>query len=294
MCSTLLVATCLVLGAIVSTSEGVKHSKTLVGCYQDFLPRAFPNYHGDAGHTIEGCYKKAIELGYNMFAIQHGGECWMDDLQKNKYDMYGPSDKCVGDMGGPFANSVYRVKTFCTRETAEGLCCEFPFIYGGESYYSCTTAGSSSSSQWCSTTENYDEDGDWGWCTDPCPEGWKLFKTHCYKLFDNQLRTWADARAECKYLGADLVKIRNPTENKFVASFEPSFAHKNFWIGLRRGSDNKFYWGDGAKIGFSNWAKGEPNNLGNVEGCGELVTGEATWNDVRCSRKLSYVCQKAI
>ena len=77
----------------------------------DSFPRVFPNFYSGTGHSVEGCYQKAIELGYEMFAIQNGGECWLDDSQKNDYDRYGPTDKCVGDVGGKWVSSVYRVKS---------------------------------------------------------------------------------------------------------------------------------------------------------------------------------------
>ena len=95
---------------LASSTYGVMHSKSYMGCYKDSLPRAFPDYY-DTGLTVAGCYQKAIELGYEMFAIQNGGECWLDDSTQNNYDKYGKSDKCKGESGGKWLNSVYKIKS---------------------------------------------------------------------------------------------------------------------------------------------------------------------------------------
>ncbi|XP_073418118.1 adhesion G-protein coupled receptor F1-like [Dendrobates tinctorius] len=44
--------------------------------------------------------------------------------------------------------------------------CYFPFIANGVSFSACTMEGQTRS-YWCSTTENYDRDGNWSWCTGP-------------------------------------------------------------------------------------------------------------------------------
>lgn len=80
-----------------------------MGCYKDSLPRALPDYYETQGKTIEECFKKAVQLGYEMFAIQNGGECWLDNRKQNNYAKYGKSDKCQGLAGGHWANSVYRI-----------------------------------------------------------------------------------------------------------------------------------------------------------------------------------------
>ena len=95
---------------LASSTYGVMHSKSYMGCYKDSLPRAFPDYY-DTGLTVAGCYQKAIELGYEIFAIQNGGECWLDDSTQNNYDKYGKSDKCKGESGGKWLNSVYKIKS---------------------------------------------------------------------------------------------------------------------------------------------------------------------------------------
>ncbi|XP_065639762.1 uncharacterized protein LOC100197148 isoform X3 [Hydra vulgaris] len=45
---------------------------------------------------------------------------------------------------------------------ANGACCYFPFIYGGQVYNNCTIVDWDS--YWCSTTPSFDNDGMWGVC----------------------------------------------------------------------------------------------------------------------------------
>ena len=46
--------------------------------------------------------------------------------------------------------------------TENGDCCHFPFVFGGKTYFDCTTDGWIQ--EWCSLTDNYDNDQLWGNC----------------------------------------------------------------------------------------------------------------------------------
>ena len=81
-----------------------------MGCYKDTSDRAFPNYHRTNG-TVEGCYKEALELGYEVFGVQNKGECWLDGAKKNNYDKHGESPACRNGIGGVWANDVYRINS---------------------------------------------------------------------------------------------------------------------------------------------------------------------------------------
>lgn len=49
-----------------------------------------------------------------------------------------------------------------TRNTTDGNCCVFPFIYRGETYYECTTRDFGQ--EWCSLKEDYEKHKQWGYC----------------------------------------------------------------------------------------------------------------------------------
>ena len=52
---------------------------------------------------------------------------------------------------------------YCTQRTPGGKCCEFPFVYESHSYTTCAVGGLSEK-PWCSTTPNFDRDGQWDHC----------------------------------------------------------------------------------------------------------------------------------
>ncbi|XP_029965640.1 LOW QUALITY PROTEIN: cation-independent mannose-6-phosphate receptor [Salarias fasciatus] len=53
----------------------------------------------------------------------------------------------------------------CPAATLQGEECVFPFVFLKNSYSSCTTDGRHDNRSWCSTTENYDRDQRWGFCS---------------------------------------------------------------------------------------------------------------------------------
>lgn len=77
----------------------------------------------------------------------------------------------------------------------------------------------------------------------------------------NFRKNWADAQALCRSLGGNLASITSPDENQFIA--QAVGKQEAVWIGL---SDQKqegaFEWADGTPLGYSNWAAGQPDNVG--------------------------------
>lgn len=49
---------------------------------------------------------------------------------------------------------------------SEGEPCHFPFVFLGKEYDSCTAEGRQDGRLWCSTTNNFDNDKKWGFCSD--------------------------------------------------------------------------------------------------------------------------------
>ncbi|XP_062388354.1 cartilage matrix protein-like [Sardina pilchardus] len=76
-------------------------------------------------------------------------------FQIDNFDALGNISKALGSVSGeqvvPTVNG-----------NADGAPCEFPFVYLGTSYSTCTTINHDK--PWCSTTSNFDEDERWGEC----------------------------------------------------------------------------------------------------------------------------------
>jgi len=121
-----------------------------------------------------------------------------------------------------------------------------------------------------------------------CPSGWSKFQEKCYRYFSEKI-TWTEARDFCRSKMADLPSINFVEENDFVSGL---CLEGVCWLGGRRGLDDRFYWNDGALLGFTNWRDGEPNDWpsnGGGEDCMEAVGKE--WNDIPCSRRGGVVCE---
>ena len=82
---------------------------TSLGCWKDYTDRAISNgYHGVLG--IEGCFERARMLGYQVFAVQYGGECFTSSEAAETYDKYDRCDHCADGTGGLWCNDVYQIK----------------------------------------------------------------------------------------------------------------------------------------------------------------------------------------
>ena len=113
---------------------------------------------------------------------------------------------------------------------------------------------------------------------------------HRYYLSEDKV-DWNTALAAATTLGdrSDLAIINDPAENTFLANFlnsnEPSF------IGLSDlGSEGVFYWLDGTPLNYTNWLINEPNNNGNDQHFGILLSS-GFWRDVRATSTYHYLVE---
>ena len=91
------------------------------GCYKDTAIRAIQTLEGtdpilDGSYSsrknpIEKCAVAAMRVGYSMFAVQNGGQCFGSATAPQTFDKYGKSTACKLDgEGGFWANQVYVTK----------------------------------------------------------------------------------------------------------------------------------------------------------------------------------------
>ena len=92
-------------------------------CNADCSQRLLENMEGKSQYinaTLYGHYKRrsnavhrcadaALDLGYDIFAIQDGGQCFSGKDAGKKYKDNGKSTDCASMKGGPLANDVYTI-----------------------------------------------------------------------------------------------------------------------------------------------------------------------------------------
>jgi hypothetical protein len=113
-------------------------------------------------------------------------------------------------------------------------------------------------------------------------------------LFCDGPLSWDDARAFCQARGADLVIVDSEEENEFLA--DPGLPV--FWIGLSDAkTEGTFLWVDGSTPKVTFWNEGEPNDSGDGEDCGAMLTaGEQAgrWNDYACVSERAFACEDVL
>ena len=88
--------------------------------------------------------------------------------------------------------------------------------------------------------------------------------------------------------GGNLASIESQAEQDIVSGLASGGA----WIGLSDFQvEGSFTWADGAVLGFTNWRRNQPNNGNNNQHC-VWIRPAGRWDDIRCKRKVPYVCQK--
>ncbi|XP_056426752.1 CD209 antigen-like protein B isoform X2 [Hyla sarda] len=118
-----------------------------------------------------------------------------------------------------------------------------------------------------------------------CPAGWTLVDSSCY-FFSTSHETWENSKTECSNMASSLLVLNS---QKDLDAILPLIGNKRFWIGLRKYNRDTWLWVDGTIPKFTNWFRGEPNNVAQREHCTEMISGG--WNDLDCSNKIDYICK---
>ena len=129
--------------------------------------------------------------------------------------------------------------------------------------------------------------------TPSCPQDWIYLQGSCFKFSSQSLR-WDAAQTACEDLGSTLAVVDSKEKQNALAAKLKGQRH---WIGLYRDPEysSRWLWVDRSRLcndcGY--WFRGEPNNSGGNEDCGEMWPSKSgRWNDVRCSLRRRYICQK--
>ncbi|KAL6109831.1 clec12b [Pungitius sinensis] len=150
-----------------------------------------------------------------------------------------------------------------------------------------------SRAQW--TIDSYcpkDQDPSKGRTCSACQKGWDKIQMSCYVLHDSQapsdLKTWEEARENCRGRDADLFVAHNNKEKGIIDRYIAGFPIWNgYWIGLKV-EGGTWKWIDGTELTDASWI-GPP-----AEGhC--AVSLSTRWASVRCDQKRTRICtQKAL
>ena len=112
----------------------------------------------------------------------------------------------------------------------------------------------------------------------------------CY-FRDGNLKTFADAQANCKLKQANLVTVNDIYEQNFLNTFMGS---SGGWNGLNslNGTNNTFGWISGDKVNFTYWMKDHPNTKYH---CAHMYKKmNFKWHTKACSTKHKSICEKGL
>lgn len=79
-----------------------------MGCWKDKPDRAISGGVRLTG-SVDQCAKYAHTNGFNVFAVQYGGQCFTSPLAGITFKRHGVSAVCRDGKGGFWANNVYRI-----------------------------------------------------------------------------------------------------------------------------------------------------------------------------------------
>uniref|UniRef100_A0A8C3T0N5 C-type lectin domain-containing protein n=1 Tax=Chelydra serpentina TaxID=8475 RepID=A0A8C3T0N5_CHESE len=97
------------------------------------------------------------------------------------------------------------------------------------------------------------------------------------------------SKATCSQAGGLLASPRNSAENTAIQQIVVRH-NKAAYVGINDiETEGSFKYLSGEAIGYSNWAGGEPNNLG-TEDCVEIYS-DGRWNDKSCHEKRLIICE---
>ena len=125
-----------------------------------------------------------------------------------------------------------------------------------------------------------------------CPCGWVKLESSCY-YFSYPKKSWDNARSYCLSRGGDLAIPTNKKEDIAIINKAKQLKLTHLWFGLVRRYDKKFFTVYGLTPKYTNWFKGEPNDVGKNENCAHywVLPNKKAWNDAPCSIKHSFICE---
>ncbi|XP_077950470.1 C-type lectin domain family 10 member A-like [Gasterosteus aculeatus] len=126
-----------------------------------------------------------------------------------------------------------------------------------------------------------------------CQRGWYQIQKSCFVFYDretpSELKTWEEARENCRGRDADLVVVHDEEEKNVIDGNVTNIpVSKGYWMGLRV-EGGTWKWIDGTDLMNASWI-GPP-----AEGHCAVSLPTRTWTSVKCDEKRTRICsQKAL
>ncbi|KTG32964.1 hypothetical protein cypCar_00034913 [Cyprinus carpio] len=114
-----------------------------------------------------------------------------------------------------------------------------------------------------------------------------LIREHVYLRIP---KNWTDAQSYCRTYYEDLSTITSQEEQDMLIQL--SGGNQIFqWIGLYSHIQHtrNWLWSDGNSVSFTDWDKGQPNNVNGSQYCVATIN---KWNDYYCNYLLPFFCIK--
>ncbi|XP_077176073.1 lymphocyte antigen 75 [Paroedura picta] len=188
-------------------------------------------------------------------------------------------------------------ETYTRIGNSYGKPCEFPFLFNNTWHYDCIQNTVFADGEGCSTTDNFDQDGKWGYCLKPesgCQNTWDhdKFSGTCYQLNIEAALSWKEAYISCQRQGGDLLSINNTFMFRYFRVIAD--IAEIFWIGLNQ-LDNYggWEWSDHTPLKVVNWSPDMQNSLDGTS-CAVMNAYTGLWMSYPCEVPLPYVCKKQL
>ncbi|KAI4900585.1 hypothetical protein NFI96_017269 [Prochilodus magdalenae] len=179
---------------------------------------------------------------------------------------------------------------------SNGAPCKFPFLYNDTWHHGCLPSDDSHPLDWCSTTDDFNQDQMWGNCLkyeDGCGLLWNIsMNGRCYQVVSTAMVTWHEARDACRSQGGDLLSISTPEELRIFKAGTDLL--EKMWIGLNHLDWMQgWQWSDGSPLAYASWDADSHKDKSNLlaSDCG-VIHPNMGFSGESCELKLPYICEK--
>jgi hypothetical protein len=123
-----------------------------------------------------------------------------------------------------------------------------------------------------------------------CPNQSIQYQTNCF-LFNTTRLAFARAEISCNEAGGHLVSLHDAFSNAVIGEYSPDyFTDNDYWVGGDKFlSQGTWSWTDGTNFDFTDWKKGEPQNLTGYD-CVALSVKDGYWSAQECFQTKPFVC----